>query len=86
VARGALPCSAKGLWAPLRATSCMVLATIHSLWQSLPLKAKERKTLIMKEIKTPGIKDDNVKAQPFFFFSNSIPAVIFTPSDSALFC
>ena len=85
-AQGALTCSAKGLWALLHATSRMVLATTYTLWQSLPLKGKERKTLTMKEIKPSEIKDDDLKAQSFFFFSNSIPMLTFKPSDSIPFC
>lgn len=85
-AQGSLPCSAEGLWAALSAASRAILATTYALWQSLPLKGKERKTLTMKEIKPSEIKDDELKAQSFFFFSNSIPMLIFKPSDSIPFC
>lgn len=52
----------------------------------LPLKTKERKTLTMKETKPSEIKDDDLKAHSFFFFSNSIPVLIFKPHDSVPFC
>lgn len=82
----ALPCSARGLWAPPAASSRTVLATAYASWQSLPLKGEERKTLTMKEIKPSEIKDDDLKAQSFFFFSNSIPMLTSKPFDRIPFC
>lgn len=83
--RGPCPALPRGYGHP-----CMlpraVLATTYTLWQSLPSKGKERKILTMKQIKPSEIKDDDLRVQSFFFFSNSIPMLIFKPSDSIPFC